>query len=242
MFGVMARDIAGRSIALVGICAALLAVSLPVFGSARYVSDGTVAAFLFVTVALASWLPAEVGPPSLGAALGAAAFGFFLRLPAVAAFDQFGTLKAGAWLGLCAVLIPIGALVRPDGHRAALLRTGPATLVSAIGLALVVVGIWLPAENETSYWDASTSGHALGILVLLLAVADAVAIALRHADAALLLAATTFGLVEVSVIGNAFEDFGVLGSGAWLAGAGGLLLLGGVLTLTPRGRAHAATA
>jgi hypothetical protein len=233
MFGAVARDFAGRSITVVGICAALLAVSLPVFGSARYVSDGTVAAFLLVLIALASWLPAEVGPASLGAALGAAAFGFFLRLPAVAAFDQFGSLKAGAWLGLCAALIPIGGLLQSAKPGAAPLAAGPVTLVPAVGLALVVVGVWLPAENEASYWDASSSGHALGLLVILLAVITAFAIALRHATAALLLAATTFGLVEVSLVGSAFEDFGVLGSGAWLGACGGLLLLSGVLWLQP---------
>ena len=91
---------------LVGIVTGLLAVGLPYTTGSRYLDDGTQFAFLVILLSLASWLPADVGPPLFGAAAGAAAFGFYLFIPSTAAFDSFGYLDSGAWLGLCTVLIP----------------------------------------------------------------------------------------------------------------------------------------
>ena len=43
-------------------------------------------------LSLTSWMPAEVGRDAFGALTGSAAFGFFLFIPAIAAFDSFGEL------------------------------------------------------------------------------------------------------------------------------------------------------
>jgi hypothetical protein len=240
-------------IALAGSTCGLLAVSLPFVsgdgGSSRYVDDGTVAAFLLVLLALSSWLPAEVGSAALGAALGAAAFGFFLFAPAALAFDHFGYLDPGAWLGLCTVLVPIGALLvardepRTDGAARPTTAGDSALLLTLVGLALLVAGIWLPAESGgESFWNLSFSGHALGLLMLLLAVLNAALAAaaalapLRLAGARLVVAAATLGVVAAELVANAFEELGTLGSGAWLQACGGLLLLLGAAGWAPRAR------
>jgi hypothetical protein len=240
----------------VGVILGVLAVSLVAVSgdgdSLRYVDDGTVTAFLVILISLTSWMPAEVGPDSLGGAMGAAAFGFFLFVPAVHAFDSFGALGPGAWLGICTVLIPIGlavvwaagressAPVRPTTARA---TPSPGLAVALAGLILVLVGIWLPgADGGASYWNVSASGHALGLLMLLLVVLNAVLLAAPHvssrtlANSGLLVAATTFGLVEAGLVSTAFEDLGSLGSGGWVEAAGGLLLLAGVLATRVAGR------
>ena len=108
----MSAALLGRGLVLAGIVAGLLAVGLPVRRrETRYVDDGTAAAFLIMLLALTSLLPAEIGRDLSPRVAGSAAFGFFLVIPAIFAFDSFGGLDAGAWLGLCTALIPIGALV-----------------------------------------------------------------------------------------------------------------------------------
>jgi hypothetical protein len=256
---VSARSL-GRSIALVGLTCGLLAVSLPFVsgegGSSRYVQDGTVAAFLLIVLSLSSWLPAEVGSASLGAAFGAAAFGFFLFAPAEFAFDHLGYLDAGAWLGLCTLLIPIGALIvssaEPEQKRSAapprqgpaVTARDPAVLLSLAGLALLFVGIWLPAESDgDSFWNLSFSGHALGLLMLFAALLNVAFVAatmltpLPAANTRLVVAAGTFGLMASGLIANTFEALGNLGSGAWLEAWGGLLLLVGTAWGAPLARA-----
>ena len=245
----------GRAIAITGIVSGLLAIGLPFASGSRYVDDGTTLAFLLVLLSFASWLPAEIGRDALGAAGGAATFGFFLFVPALASFDHLGDLGAGAWLGLCTALIPIGAFVswagrRGSGEPAPARRFArPLGLPLAFaGLVLAVVGIWLDAASEAgSYWNLSSSGHAVGILMLLLVVLNAGLLAApTFAPSAnvgnldLLVAAATFGFVEVGVISTAFGNFGSLGAGGWLEGCAGALLLIGVVKL--RGAAAPAAA
>ena len=213
-----------------GLICGLLAVSLPFVsdGSSRYVDDGTTAAFLIVLLSLSSWFPAEVGTARLCVALGGAAFGFFLFVPVVFSFDELGSLGSGAWLGLCTVLIPVGVIfAEPLAPSAAPRRLGEA--VGLLGIVLLLVGIWLPfGSGGPSAWNASSSGHALGLLLLLLAVlAAALLVAPGLADLRLLTAATTFGLVAAVVIASAFDQFGTLGAGAWLEACAGALILAG---------------
>jgi hypothetical protein len=233
----MSAGVLGRAVILLGLVCGLLAVSLPFVsgpaGSARYVDDGTTAAFLLVLLALSSWFPAEVGSGTLGAALGAAPFGFFLYFPAVLAFDSLGSLRAGAWLGLCTVLIPVGALVAAhSSFQPTAERRGAEELTSLLGIVLLAVGIWLPVQSGgDSFWNISSSGHALGFLMLLLASLNAallVAAGAGRAAAAelrVVVAAASFGLLAAGVVVTAFEDFGSLGSGSWLEACAGLLLL-----------------
>lgn len=226
----------GRAIVLGGIVAGLLAVSLPFAAGQRYVDDGTTAAFLIVLLALTSWMPAEVGRDAVGAVAGSIASGFFLFIPAAAAFDSFGVLDAGAWLGLCTLLVPAGALVTASRDDQIRIERGPGLLAGTAGLALMVAGTWLDAgSGGPSYWNLSSSGHAAGLLLLVLvAVSGLLTGAAAHTTprlgyAAVLAAAITFGYAEVGVVSAAFGDFGSMGAGAWLEAAGSLLLLGGIV-------------
>ena len=234
----MSAALLGRGLVLAGIVAGLLALSLPFADDSRYVDDGTVAAFLITLLALTSLLPADIGRDLPAACAGSAAFGFFLFAPAVYAFDSLGRLEAGAWLGLSTALIPIGALVVFAADRAAAPRIDPGAglLAGTVGLVLVAVGIWLDfSTTGPTYWNISSSGHALGLLLVVLVVADALLLAagahssLRVADAAVLAAAVTFGLSVFVVVGAAFDSFGAVGAGAWIQAAGGTLLLAGVV-------------
>ena len=232
----MTASVLGRAVVLVGLVCGLLAVSLPVLsgagGSSRYVDDGTAAAYLIVLLSLSSWFPAEVGTARLCAALGGAAFGFFLFIPALLAFDRLGLLGPGAWLGLCTVLIPLGVLaaepspaVRSGG------RLGPGDAIALLGIALLVAGIWLPiGSGGDSFWNASSSGHALGLLMVLLAVVDATLVAAPGlGDVRLVAAAATFGLLAAALVAAAFGELGTLGAGAWLEACAGGLILGGAV-------------
>ena len=235
----------GRALALTGIITGLLAFGLPFAAGSRYVDDGTLAACLLVLLSLASWLPAEIGWERFGAVAGAGAFGLFLNVPASAAFDKLGFLHSGAWLGLCTLLIPIGALVMWAAHGPVRTRATPPSRetvglpLAAAGLVLIVVGIWLDAlDGGPTYWNLSASGHAVGILMLLLVALNVLLLAgplvvsvpsLRSLD--LIVAALTCGFVEFAPVASAFETIGDLGAGAWIEACAGALLLAGVLRL-----------
>jgi hypothetical protein len=236
----MSAAFLGRGLVLAGVVAGLLAVSLPFADGTRYVDDGTTAAFLIVLLSFTSLLPADIGRDLPAACAGSAAFGFFLLIPAVYAFDSLGRLESGAWLGLCTALIPIGALVvfvaEPTRATAAHLDKGPGLLVATVGLVLVAVGIWLDlGRSGPTYWNTSSSGHAVGLLLIVLVVADAPLIAaaahssLRVGSLAILAAAVTFGLTVFVVVAAAFDDFATVGAGGWVEAIGGTLLLAGVV-------------
>jgi hypothetical protein len=251
----MTKGLAGRAIAMIGIILGLLAVGLDVVSAhgatSRYLDHGVVVAFLISTLAMASYLPAEVGHDSAGAAAGTAAFGFYLYIPAGFAFDHLGTPGAAAWLGLGTVLVPIGwAIVRaaeraheaaaaapPATTNATAALRDPKAAIAIAGVILLAAGIWLPVvTNGPSFWNGSFSGHALGIVLLIATLANAVALlgplVSRIAvspDATLLLAAGTFGLVAASWLQYAFSHLGSLGTGSWVEAVGGLLLIVGVL-------------
>jgi hypothetical protein len=178
----------------------------------------------------------------VAATAGAAAFGFFLFIPATAAFRNLDQLGTGAWLGICAGLIPLGAGVAHFAARkqsdAKAPGVNPATAVAAIGLLLIVIGIWSEVVDKSGldYWKASPSGHALGLLMLLLAIASALLIAAAVnsrssllADLALIVSGITAGLVMAEGIHDAFGSFGTMGSGAWMELFGGLALLLGLI-------------
>jgi hypothetical protein len=236
---------------LAGIVAGLLAVSLPFAGDVRYVDDGTAAAFLIVLLSLTSLLPADIGRDLPAACAGSAAFGFFLFAPAAYAFDSLDRLEAGGWLGLCTALIPVGALVvfASEGTADGIDRT-PGLVAGTVGIVLIAVGIWLDfSDAGPTYWNLSASGHALGLLLIVLVVTDAGLLAAAahsslHVDgAAVLAAAATFGLSAFVVVSAAFGDFGSVGTGAWIEAAGGTLLLAGVvLPVLLRSRSTAAEA
>lgn len=236
----MTSALAGRAVAAVGIVCGLVAIGLVLVsgagGELRYTDHGFDIAFVIGLLAYASYLPAEVGRDTAGGLAGTAVFGFYLFVPAALAFDRLGNLGPAGWLGLCTVLIPLGAVIvraAEHGEHAPRAPRDLRGLAMLPAIALIAVGIWLPIESgSTSYWDASFSGHALGILLLLAVISLLVAIALPArlpADTLDYLAAATFGLVEAEFVHAAFNNLGVLGSGGWLEAAGGLVMFGAVI-------------
>ena len=252
----MTVGLAGRGVAMLGIILGLLAVGLDLISAggatSHYFDHGVVAVFTIGLLSMASYLPAEVGFDTAGAAAGTAVFGFYLYVPAIFAFDRLGTPGAAAWLGLGTVLIPIGwAIVRraerdhsedapatpPPGAAAA--ARDPLFALSVSGLILMAAGIWLPVVTDgPSYWNASYSGDALGILLLIAVLANAATllgplVSRRRisADRVLLVACAGFGLAAAQWLESAFDHLGSLGTGGWVEGMGGLLLIGGVVAM-----------
>ena len=208
----------------------------------KYADDGTVMAAGIVILGLAacclaaSLLLGKVDLDLTAAVAGAVAFGFFLFIPAAVAFKSFGHLGSGAWLGICAGLVPLGAGAAQLWHRRSDAKAPGVTLWTVgavIGLVLIVVGIWSKVTNDGfSYWNSSASGHALGLLLLILAIVSAILIAIavtarkaELADLALIVSGILVGLAVAEGIHDAFGSFGDMGTGAWLALAGGLVLL-----------------
>jgi hypothetical protein len=237
----MNQGLTGRAIAALGVVLGFVAIWFDIYSgvgsSATYSDDGTVLAFLLIALILcAAQLAAgrEIG----AAVAGSAALGFYLFIPATLGFDKFGYVGTGGWLGICTVLIPLGigySLIsgRAGVHRPSLESAAPAIL----GRVLCLVAIWLTAlDGAPSFWNVSQSGHALGLLMLILVLAGAALGAMTAfgsatraaADWLLMLAAVTFGLFSALLIGNAFGEFGRLGTGGWLAAAGSIVLLVGV--------------
>jgi hypothetical protein len=246
----MSQTLAGRAIALVGIVTGLLAIGLNLVGSgggaAHYADHGAVIAFVIALLAYASYLPAEVGLDTPATVAGTVAFGFFLYVPASLGFNQLGSVGAAGWLGLCTLLIPVGAhLVRSaepgHGTEAAPLRTAdsfkdPLLGLAVLGIVLIVIAVWLPdLSGGPSVWNAAASGHALGLLILIVAVVDLIVVVGPLAGVAvprytaLLIVGASFGLVLAPFVHDAFNRMGSLGNGGWLLGVGGLLLFGGVV-------------
>src|SRR5262249_31110679 len=145
--------------------------------------------------------------------------------------------SAGAWLGLCTLLIPLGVLLAAgSSFEHAREPRGPGMLIGLVGIALAVAGIWLPVnDGGGSFWNASSSGHALGVLMLLLAAVNTALLVATDVGRAragglrVVAAAVTFGLLSAVVVGAAFENLGGLGSGAWLEACAGVLVLLGAL-------------
>jgi hypothetical protein len=244
----------GELVAAVGVVLGLVALWMRLWDEwpGKYSTDGTVTIAMSILLGLAACclLTSLLGFADLdliAAASGAVAFGFFLDYPARAAFDQFGALGTGAWLGICAGLIPLGAgfahftaRKRSSGRES---TANPATVLAAIGLVMIVAGIGMttaygPASpGNPSYWNISSSGHALGLLLLLLAIASALLIAgavsspsgRSLADLALIVSSITAGLAMSEGIRAAFHYLGWMGSGAWMELFGGLALLFGLI-------------
>jgi hypothetical protein len=265
----MTVGLAARAVAMIGIILGLLAVGLNLISAggttSHYFDHGVVAVFTIALLSMASYLPAEVGFDTAGAAAGTAVFGFYLYVPAIFAFNHLGTPGAAAWLGLGTLLIPVGwgILRRVEGGHAeepptppsrdpAAAARDPLFALSVSGLILMAAGIWLPVVTDgPSYWNASYSGNALGILLLIAVLANAATLLLPlvsakrvSADGVLLVACASFGLAAALWLESAFDHLGSLGTGGWVEGIGGLLLIGGVVAMrlvAPR-RSHSPAA
>jgi hypothetical protein len=234
----MTSALVGRIVAGVGIVCGLLAIGLVLVsgaggGALHYADHGFDVAFVVGLLAYASYLPAEVGQDTAGGLAGTVVFGFYLFVPAALAFDHLGSLGAAGWLGVCTVLIPAGAVIVARTEHAERAPRDLRGLAMLPAIALIAVGIWLPIDSGgASYWDASLSGHALGLLMVIAVVALLGAIVLAPrlpANTLDYIAAATFGLVEAEFVHAAFNNLSALGSGGWLEAAGGLVMFGAVI-------------
>ena len=231
----------GKRIAALGVVLGFVALwfdtTSGIGGSATYSDDGTVLAFLLIALILSA-MQLAAGKEIGAAVAGCAALGFYMLIPASLGFDRFGYLDVGGWLGVCTVLIPLGIGYSLMSGRARVKRPSLESAAPAIlGRVLCLVAIWLTTlDGFPSFWNLSSSGHALGLLMLILVLAGAALGAMiafgsatrAAADWLLMLAAVTFGLFSALLIGNAFGEFGRLGTGGWLAAAGSIVLLIGV--------------
>jgi hypothetical protein len=235
----------GELVAVVGVVLGFVAVWVTRFEGLndKYTDDGTFVTALIIAVVLAGCCLAAsllLGKENLdltAAVAGAMAFGFFLYMPSVVAFKYVDKFSWGAWLGICSGLIPLGAGAAHLWHKRSDAKAPGVTLATigaAIGLVLIVIGIWSKVSDGMSatYWNASYSGHALGLLLLVLAIASALLIVVAAnarnaelADLALIVSAITVAMAISQGVGDAFGDFGDLGTGAWIELIGGLVLL-----------------
>ena len=232
-------------VALVGVALGLIALFTKTFdiGGAKYSDDGTVLTIGLIIVALnagcllAALLLGKMNLDLTAAVAGAVAFGFFLYLPARVAFKDMGHFSWGAWLGIAAVLVPLGAGAAHFWRKRSDAKAPGVTLwtvAAAAGLILILIGIWSKVLDASSitYWNASSSGHAIGLLLLVLVIVSASLIAMavtskkaETADLALIVSAVTVGVAVAQGVHDAFGSLGNMGTGAWLQLIGGLVLL-----------------
>jgi hypothetical protein len=234
----------GRAIAGVGIVLAFIAIWVRFIDfpqGSKYWDDGTFGGLLLILAILAAIaLAAAVSTGDRNydiavGAIGGIGFGMYLFFPGVFAFDQWKYLDTGAWLGLCSALTFVGAAIATwDSDRAARRPSGAGALMAFVGLGLVIAGLFPEFRTSGgSYWNIHGSGHSYGILLILLVVLEALAIGGAYSmaagmDSAVMLGGVVLGATVALPVGNAFNDLGQLGTGAWLAGVGGILVAVGV--------------
>jgi hypothetical protein len=240
----------GRGIAAVGIVLGLVAIWVSYgdenLANAKYWDDGTLGGLLLILAVLAA--VALAGAISTGrrdfdlavGALGGVAFGLYLFLPAVFAFDQWKFLDVGAWLGLCSALTLIGASIAtwPSDRAVARRPSAVGILLALVGLGLIVAGLFPDVESggSGSYWSLTGTGHSFGVLMIVLAVLVALSIAAAYSmaagmDSAILLGAVTLGAALTVPVSEAFNNLGRLRAGAWLVAIGGIVLAVGILAM-----------
>jgi hypothetical protein len=263
----MSNARAGRAIAGLGVVLGFIAIWLDFASgggvSEGYSDDGTVLAFLLLSLAIAAvfLVGGKVGVEEFDAAAavaGSAVFGFYLLIPASYGFNHLDVLDTGAWLGICSGLIPLGLWYGASADRRPVAPPPPEAAGTAIlGRLLCLIAIWLTAEGGVSYWNFVDQGRALPALMLLLILGGAGLGVLTTfgstsratAHGFLIVGAVTFGLYEGLLIGDAFGEFGGLDTGSWLGSVGAAILLVGVVRVwsaatagTPSGRTAVAAA
>lgn len=239
----------GRGMAAVGIVLGLIAIWVnygsEALGNSKYWDDGTLGGLLLILAILAALALAAAFATGRRdydiayGAIGGVAFGIYLFLPAVLAFNQWKYLDTGAWLGLCAALTLIGASIATWPPDRAVARPAVAgMLLALVGLVLVLAGLFPDVESagRGSYWNLSGSGHSFGILMIILVLLVALSIGAAYSmasgmDSALLLGAVTLGAAIAIPVGEAFNNLGDLGTGAWLTAIGGILVAVGVVAM-----------
>jgi len=237
---------AGKALAAVGIVCGFLGIWLAALeGNGVSISywdlDGTLGAYLLILACLCGLLLAGAAAGANTAlALGAVAatlLGSYLFIPASLAFDRLDNLGAGAWFGVCTAVAVVGVAAMVGLTTATRGRTAtPSTLplgrgLAALGLVLVLIGMWLDVDDSGgSYWNSAGAGHSLGAAFLILVAVAAVGLGAGYTmgnRAADLIGAAAvfmlFGLALFVPVGSAFNDLGNLRAGAWLCFVGAVL-------------------
>jgi hypothetical protein len=216
---------AGRGLASIGAVLAIVGIFVTALGGQSYWDiDGTLAAFGLAAAILAALCV-------LLSFAGWQTDGWF---PAVTAFNDWDQTRAGTWLpfagGIVVLLGAAAAINAAGGERSTPAGLTPASLAAGAGIALVFPGIFIMADEGQSYWNAS--GHSLGIVMLIVAIiaglvwaASAAGTGTKGLD--VIVSLILLGLVAFDPIVRAFNQFGSLDTGAWLALAGGILAAGG---------------
>ena len=249
---------AGRALAALGIVFAFLgiwitAIEVSGFGVTYWDTDGTLGWFLLLLACLAVLLLVlafATGKPVYDfalAAVGGVMLGMYLFFPATLAGNRWGWIGTGGWLGICSILVAIGALVayfsaRRDrlAERVVLTQRARTALgVAALGLVIVVVSLFLDVERGReggTYWNVPGGGHSLGYLFLIVIVVTLAALAAGAAGgvaAGMLVGAVAacvlFALSFYIIVGDAFNQLDNLDIGGWLGFVGGVLAAGGAL-------------
>lgn len=234
----------GRGIAAVGIALGLVAIWVDFGPSSYWTLDGSLSGLLLILqiAALLALAAAFVnGSREYDLAygvVGGIGFGMYLFYPAIFAFDNWDQLDPGAWLGLCSALVFIGAGIATwDTDRPLARPSSAGAVIALVGLGLVVGGLFPDfVHNGGSYWNVLGYGHSFGILMIVLVILVGLSIAAAWSqaagmDSALLLGGVTFGAGLAIPAQSAFNHFGDLGTGAWLMGAGCVLVAVGVLVM-----------
>jgi hypothetical protein len=161
--------------------------------------------------------------------------GFYGWYPAALASGQWHEAGPGTWLAFGgSALIVAGAWTAQISAGDARTRpTGlsPEAVLAGVGIALVFAAIWLDVAGNSSYWDGGGLGHSLGIVLIVITAAAALAWGANVAGRQTwgldqVLTLVLLGLVAFWPVRAAFEQFGDLQVGAWLALAGGVLAAG----------------
>jgi hypothetical protein len=247
----MSAGMAGRAVALVGAVCGLVAIWTDAVPSTKYWDDGTIGTAMLVLVGAAALVVVAAlatGRRDLdftAASIGAIGVGLLFFYPVILAFDEWNRMETGGFLGICSALLPLGALAaylstRPAANIGVERNAALGALLALAGVGLVVAGIWPDVDNTpggASYWDLPGLGHSAGIFLIVAAVVTALLVVGAYlkmpvaADLAVVAAAGTLGFVAALPVGNAFDDFGSLRAGAWLAFAGGVVLFSGTVIL-----------
>jgi hypothetical protein len=100
--------------------------------------------------------------------------------------------------------------------------------VSAVGVVLALVAIWVNALASQSYWDLDGT---VGAFLLIMAILAALAVAAGHSRATLLFGGVLLGFYGFLPAALATDHWGTLDAGGWLGFCGGALITLGALAL-----------
>jgi hypothetical protein len=206
--------------------------------SIRYWDDGTLSGLLLILVVVSALLLA-VGLARghafdvAATAVGSVVFGLYLFEPVTAGVDRVGS---ASWLGACSALVPLAALLSrlPQPGAPRITRSvGALTLLMLAGGGLLLAGLWLDLfdGDVLTYWSFGRAGHKAGITLLVLTpVAVAGAFGLWHGEPVPFgmpsaFAGTVCGFALFIPVAVAFDGLNEIGTGAWVAAAGGLALV-----------------